>query len=217
MAKASQDRAISYILRFGFLVIVLFAVSMYLRGSADRQKAADQNQADTALLQTVGQNAPVGGASDPNAIRIVEFGDFQCPTCKEASAVVSQVMAKHPGKIQRVWIHAFSTETHQEAENAAIAAQCAHRQGRFWDFHDLLFQQQDALSALLYNQIAQTLKLNVDQFRACLGDTAVRDIVRADQEFATRQGVTSVPYILVNDTPVEGDITLDKIEALVKQ
>lgn len=211
-----QDRALTYSLSLGFILIALFAVSIYWKGRPQRQQAIQERRSADALVQSVLQSAPVTGA-DEAAVLLVDFGDFQCPTCKQASAIVQEALAKRPGIARHAWIHAYNSENHPAAEGAAIASQCAHQQGLFWPFHDLLFQEQDKLSPLLYNQIAQTLKLDKTAFQACLSDTKIRDRVRAHAQFASRQGITEVPYLLINDQPVAYPFTAGDLIKLIDQ
>lgn len=214
MESQPRDRALTNILRLGFVVVILFAVSIYWKGRPLQKQIREEQRANDALVSTVLASAPVTGNESANVL-LIEFGDFQCPYCKQTSSVVTQALAKRPLQVRRAWIHAYNAELHPEAESAAIASQCAHQQGAFWPFHDLLFAQQDNLSPLLYNQIAQELKLDMTAFHSCSADTATRDLVRAHNQFAGRQGVSEVPYLLINEQPLQGEISLQALDELL--
>ena len=95
-------------------------------------------------------------------------------------------------------------EIHKRARPAAIAAQCAHAQGQFWKYHDLLFSRQAELVTLDFTALAREIGLNDAQFTRCLGDKAIADSVENDYQEGIRLGVRGTPASYVNKTEISG-------------
>jgi len=142
---------------------------------------------------------------------LVEFGDLQCPACLGyATKTLPAVEAAYvkTGKVKLVYLD-FPLDMHTSAFDAAIAAQCAGRQGRFWEYHDLIFQH------LLYRpadfaRYADMLGLDRTAFDACLDDPAVLEGIRQDVRQARSLGVNSTPtFALARPRPGK-----DKLQVL---
>lgn len=128
---------------------------------------------------------------------VVEFSDFQCPGCAAFAPVVSQIVEKHKDKLLFAYRH-FPLDQHAFAMKAAIAAEAAARQGKFWEMADLLFKNQDKLSDELVLQFAQSLQLDQSQFTQTLNDQAIRQKVEADRAYALSIGINSTPTFFLN-------------------
>jgi protein-disulfide isomerase len=147
------------------------------------------------------------------AITVVEFSDFECTFCGKAFRDLRDLEDRHAGLI-RVEFHHFPLDTacnahvpesvHPSACTAAIAAECAARFGRFWEYHDRLFGEQDRLGR--DSLLATAVDLGIDRaaFSACLDDPAARARVVADAAEGARLGVRSTPTLFINGRPVEG-------------
>ena len=89
-------------------------------------------------------------ATDPTKgsgpIEILEFSDFECPYCQKAQSMIREMLAKYEGKVKLVWKD-FPLPNHEYAVPAAVAARCAQEQGKFWEYHDVLFANQQALTS----------------------------------------------------------------------
>ncbi len=108
-----------------------------------QQAANDQQKAfDPTVKQIDLGDSPVQGAANAK-VTIVEFSDFQCPFCERAFPTINQLMNDYKGKIKLVYKHYPLTSIHPYAQPAALAAECAREQNKFWEFHDLLFQNQN--------------------------------------------------------------------------
>ena len=147
------------------------------------------------------------------AITVVEFSDFECTFCGKAFRDLRDLEHQHAGLI-RVEFHHFPLDTacnthvpeavHPSACQAAIAAECAARFDRFWEYHDRLFAEQDRLDR--DSLVATAVDLGIDRaaFSACLDDPAARERVVADAAEGARLGVRSTPTLFINRRPVEG-------------
>ncbi len=99
-------------------------------------------------------------------LTLVEYGDFECPNCKQAAPVVKLLLSHFSDRLRFVYRHFPLEEVHPQALSAALAAECAGGQGRFWAMHDLLFEHQPALHADQLQAYAQRLELDMTRFSA---------------------------------------------------
>ena len=152
-------------------------------------------------------------------VTLVEYGDYECPHCGRAYPIVKQIQ-KHFGKRLRMVFRNFPlSEMHPHAEGAAEAAEFAGAQGKFWEMHDLLFENQERLDEALYLALAQELELPAGTLRKALEVGTYRTRVRAEFAGGVRSGVNGTPTFFVNgdrhDGPYEfEDLVLAIDEAL---
>jgi protein-disulfide isomerase len=147
---------------------------------------------------------PILGA-DTAKITIIEFSDYQCPFCRQwHEEVLPQLKAKYGDKIRLVYRDFPLYSIHKNAESAAIAANCAGEQKRYWDYGDLLFSHQDSLSTQTYEKLAQDLKLDLPGFTQCITENRYKTEVDADFNYASELGVRSTPTFFINGLAVVG-------------
>jgi protein-disulfide isomerase len=147
------------------------------------------------------------------SIAIVEFADFQCPFCSEhATDTLPNIRTQliESGKARYVALHYPLKAIHPHAEEAAVAAECAAIQGRFWEMHGSLFAHSVALARGDLLRYADELKLNTAEFGECLDRQEVRDAVQADREAGTRLGVMGTPTFFLGTVREDGSIELVK-------
>jgi protein-disulfide isomerase len=136
-------------------------------------------------------------------VTVVEFSDFQCPFCSRAVPVVKEVEKEFGGDVRIVWKH-LPLPMHANAMPAALAAEAARQQGKFWEMHDRLFAGQQALSDTSYGAAAKELGLDVERFESARKAPATRARVEEDAKAAAAAGVTGTPTFVVNGEPVAG-------------
>jgi protein-disulfide isomerase/uncharacterized membrane protein len=146
------------------------------------------------------------------AVAIVEFSDFQCPFCVQAFRDLRDLMRAR-ADVSLVFRH-FPLDTacnphvrrslHPDACLAACAAECAGMQGRFWEYHDVLFENHERLDRGSLLRYARELRLDLPAFRACLDDPATSGRVGEDVTAGVRAGVASTPTVFFNGRAVEG-------------
>jgi protein-disulfide isomerase len=158
---------------------------------------------------------PINGAaiegSNKARIVVVEFSDFQCPFCgKNAQANYPELRRQFidSGKIRYVFRHLPLEELHPLAFKAAEAAECAGSQGKFWEMHDQLFANQNALAPADLINDGLAIGLNQSDFAVCLTRSRMADKVRSDLDAAQRLGLTGTPAFLLGE--------MDEGGALVK-
>ena len=132
------------------------------------------------------------------AITLVEYGDFECPNCKQAAPAVKMILAHFAGRIRFVWRHFPLEEVHPHALHAALAAEAAGAQRKFWPMHDALFANQAHLKDPQLERYAGDLELDVPRFRADLSQEAHLQRVREHVADGRASGVRSTPTFFVN-------------------
>ncbi|MCB9666348.1 MAG: DsbA family protein [Alphaproteobacteria bacterium] len=155
-----------------------------------------------------------GSASAP--ITIVEFSDFECPYCSRAAATVDEVTAKYGDKV-RIVFRNFPLDFHRNAKKAAEAALCAHESGKFWEFHDKLFANQDALGEGQLVSYAKDLGLDAGAFETCLSSGKHGATVSLDQAAGQRVGVEGTPGFFVNGRFVGGAQPFEAFAKLIDE
>jgi protein-disulfide isomerase len=148
---------------------------------------------------------PIRG-SKKAPVTVIEFSDFQCPYCARAVPAVKELEANKSVRV--VWKH-LPLSFHPNAMPAALAAEAAREQGRFWEMHDKLFANQAALSEATYLQCARELGLDVKRFQEAVQSPRLRARVQEDLAGASAAGVTGTPTFVVNGEVVVGSGGLD--------
>jgi protein-disulfide isomerase len=179
----------------------------------DKVREALRKQAKIAVLLqpprvAVAPDGPSRGPADAPVV-VIEFSDYQCPFCKRAEPTVTALMEKYPTQVRLVYRHLPLDQIHPRARPAAIAAVCAEQQGKFWEYHDTLFANQQALADADLEKYAATLGMDADKFKACRADPASDSKVSADAAAARAAGLTGTPAFFVNGILVSGARPLD--------
>ena len=131
-------------------------------------------------------------------VTIVEYGDYECPNCKQAAPAVKLLLAEFGDRVRFVYRHFPLEEVHPHALNAAEAAEAAGAQGKFWPMHDLLFEHQQALKANHLREYAGRLELDMTRFTAEMKDTVYLQRVREHQQGGVASGVRATPTFFLN-------------------
>lgn len=171
---------------------VLDAVGQYIEGSLKRY--------DFRLDDT-----PRMGPKDAKVV-IVEFADFECPFCSRGRALVKAAAVKHPDSVA-VYFKQFPLSMHQHSTRAAIAALAAHKQGRFWEMYDLLFDNQTDLSEPRILEFAQGLGLSMEKFKADCTNLALAETVKSQVKEGDDAQVTSTPTFFINGRRYVGEFS----------
>jgi protein-disulfide isomerase len=145
------------------------------------------------------------GPSDA-ALTVIEYSDFECPFCAEYAPIMAQLREKYGDRVQFVF-RFFPLDSHPNGMISAKAAYAAHLQGKFWEMHDLLFERQEEWSGAsdprsYFDGYAESLGLDVDQFRSDMDDPATTSFITAQHAEGTAAGVSHTPWFVVGDTAV---------------
>jgi protein-disulfide isomerase len=149
---------------------------------------------------------------DSNAkVTIVEYSDFQCPSCAVAAPAVHQFLSIYKGKIRVIYKYFPLTKIHKNAMAAAHAAECAAAQNQFWPYHDELFKTQTSWAPLAdpttsYMAIASDVKLDTAAFVACYADASRTAVIEQEAKEAQAREVNATPTFFVGDQRLVGQV-----------
>jgi protein-disulfide isomerase len=156
-----------------------------------------------------------GRGKEHALVTIVEFGDFQCPYCRQEEVALQTILDRHPEDVRLVFRELPLTAIHPNALVAAQAAVCADRQGMFWQMHDAMYQNQNALAQSALIETAKRVGIDPERFSTCLADSGTAKAVEKDAKAADELNINETPYLLINGRPMHGSIPVDQLEAVV--
>ena len=132
------------------------------------------------------------------SVTVVEYGDFECPNCKQAAPAVRLLLDRFSGRVRLVFRHFPLEEVHHHALHAALAAEAAGAQQRFWQMHDLLFENQQHLRLPQLRKYAEQLELDLERYEADMKDEIYLQRVREQVDGGKRSGARATPTFFIN-------------------
>lgn len=184
-----------------YLAVLSFQIAFHLNNITSGEyvsRAVDSIKQDATidlLHNVVGD--PSQGPLNAKVV-IVAFEDFQCPYCLAAQPMIKKLLATHGDSVRFIWKDFPLTVIHPEAQQAAEAAQCANEQGKFWEFHDKLFENQEIISEANFRVWAKDVGVNINQFNECYATGKYRKSINQDIELGKVLGVVGTPTFFVN-------------------
>ena len=151
------------------------------------------------------------------AVTLVEYGDYQCPYCGAAYPIIKEVQARMGESLRFVFRNFPISTSHPHAEQAAEAAEAAAHQGRFWDMHDLLYENQSRLGEEDLRSYAKKLELDVPTFDRELAEHVHAERVREDFMSGVRSGVNGTPTFYVNGARHDGSYEIETLLAVLER
>jgi protein-disulfide isomerase len=149
-------------------------------------------------------------------VAIVEFSDYQCPFCKAVRGTVNEIFARYNGKVRWIFRDFPSQRLHPTALKAHEAARCAGDQGKFWEYHDVLFERSPQHSPEELKQYAQELGLSSSAFSDCLESSKYQADVAGDLQEGARMGVSGTPTFFINGRLAEGAMPFAVFQKLIE-
>jgi protein-disulfide isomerase len=176
---------------FGGIIALLFIGAFYIASTAGE-----------ANNEGIEEMTHFKGNADA-AVVLVEYSDFQCPACRAMYPIVSELVEQYGESLRFEYRHFPIEGSHPYALQAAVAAEAAGQQGKFYEFHDALFENQEAWSQsptpnVFFAQYAEELGLDMDMYRRHSNASVLRDKVRAQQQTGIEVGVTGTPTMFLN-------------------
>ena len=150
-------------------------------------------------------------------VMIVEFADFQCPYCREVQPSLKDLLAKHEGTVALAFRDMPLQKIHPLALISAEAARCAGEQGKFWEYHDLLYADQTGLDKSGLLAKAAQLQLDEKQFDACLSGEKYKTQIEQDSQEGLRAGVSGTPGFFVNGVFLSGAQPEAAFETIIQE
>jgi protein-disulfide isomerase len=164
----------------------------------------------------IASNDPVrGNAGAP--VTIVEFSDYQCPFCGRVTPTLAKIREVYGDRVKFVWKDFPLTQIHPQAFKASEAAHCAGDQGKYWEFHDRLFANQQALQPDALKKHAAELGLNASAFNECFDSSKYRDRVREGMGQGEQLGVSSTPSLFINGRLVAGAVPYESFVEIIDE
>jgi protein-disulfide isomerase len=226
----SQGGKLGDVALVGTLVGVLIVLTVsFINQKELRRLSARVTQLETVTTAAAAQGAGINKLYDVEVaaapakgpltatITIAEFSDFQCPFCFRVNPTIKQLEDKYKDKVRLVWKHLPLISIHPHAMDAAVAAEAARNQGKFWEFHDMLFANQDKLERDDVRRYAQQLGLDVAQFDKDRDDPALKTKVLDDMAEATALGVKSTPTFFINGRLVRGAMPIETFSTIIDE
>jgi protein-disulfide isomerase len=184
--------------------------------TAGLKRKDSMNKVSKSISPVKGHDHVQGSINAPYVL--VEYGDYQCPYCGEAHEVVKEIQERLGDKLCFVYRNFPLVDIHEHAEHAAEAAEAAAAQGRFWEMHNLLFENQNALEDEDLAAYAAELGLDAKRLIADVRSGAHAARIKQDLISGEQNGVNGTPAFFVNGTPYEDEPTAENlIAALIER
>jgi protein-disulfide isomerase len=160
------------------------------------------------------EKAYIRGPKDAPVV-LVEFADYECPYCEKVNPVLQKLQSEYGNKLAVVYKD-IPLSMHRRAQKAAEAARCAGDQGKFWEFHDVLFYSKQ-LDIESLKEHARVLKLDEPRFQKCLDEGQQAAAVKKDADEGRRLGLTGTPSFFVNGHFLSGAVEYNTLKEMVEQ
>jgi len=201
------------------IVATLRQIRLTKAREAYLQSLRSQASVHIALAPPVAEvaldNAPRRGPQEAGVL-IVEFADYECPYCQRIHPELKKLQEEFAGKVTLAFKD-FPLPMHAHAEKAAEAARCAAEQGKFWEFHDALFDNNQKLEPAQLKEYARVLKLDTARFDECLDAGKQAASVHKDFAEGQRLGLTGTPAFFINGHYLSGAVKYDTLREIVEQ
>jgi protein-disulfide isomerase len=160
--------------------------------------------------------APSKGPKDA-PVTIVKFEDFQCPFCKQVQPTLAELLSRYNGKIRLVHKDLPLDSIHPHARQAAEAGRCADEQGKFWNYHDILYDKSPNADKVNLKSYAKAAGLDVNAFEQCVGRSKFKALVQRDLIDGAQLGVSVTPTFFINGREISGNQPLKAFQAIVDE
>lgn len=172
-------------------------------------------QEDLITQPRINETSPSIGKSDAT-VTIVEYSSFLCDYSAQIQPLLRQIMEKYQGQVRLIWKDLPLEEIYPGATLAHQAARCAQKQNQFWAYHNLLWQNQDDLSANNLKKLARAINLNERIFESCLKDQETINLTNKDIKEADALMIPGAPHFYINHQEILGLASLEDFERLIK-
>ncbi|KYK25287.1 hypothetical protein AYK26_02285 [Euryarchaeota archaeon SM23-78] len=182
-----------------FIFIILIGLAIFTKGFGLFEKAGNE----TARIRIPLGNDPYIG-SENSKILIIAFSEYECPFCTESESTMKSIREKYAAEVVYVFKDYPLTRIHPNAYNAALAAECAKEQDKYWEYHDLLYEHNDQLEPHYLEEYAGLVGLDTEKFKACFETQKYKLEVEKDILTGKQVGVSGTPTFFINGIMVVG-------------
>ena len=199
-----------------FIVVVLITAALLFFLFWRKSDSNSSNNHQNGDIKA-GDNYVLG--PDNAMITLIEFSEYQCPYCKKNAEVVKQILEKYPKDIKYIF-RDFPLDMHANANAAAYAAEAAGKQGKYFEYHNMLFEMQDDWVDLSnpeskFLDYAKILELDTKKFEKDMQSQSIKDNVNTDLEYGQELGITGVPALYINGSQLVGAQTFEALEEAI--
>ena len=200
--------------------IVIVAILGAVFGVYKLAQAPASGSGQSGTVSEVTDADQTRGPKDSKVV-LVEYSDFECPACAAFYPQVEELNKELGGKLLFAYRH-FPLPQHKNAELAAYAAEAAGKQGKFWEMHSMLFENQSEWSESknaeeIINKYAESVGLNMEKFKNDIDSSEIKDKVASDKRSALRARVNSTPTFFLNGEKMEGFKSYDEFKNIVRE
>ncbi|MBI3342269.1 DsbA family protein [Candidatus Curtissbacteria bacterium] len=204
-----------FFIGIGLVTLVAIIAAVFLLGrEKPKEVASSAKQVDLISGAKHFEGSPEA------KVKIVEFGDYQCPACGQAHPILKEVLAKNQGKIYFVFRNFPLSNIHANAKDSARAAEASGEQGKYFEMHDLLYENQKDWSELSnpkqkFLEYAKNLGLDISKFENDYNQAI--GVINADYALGQKAGVESTPTFFINQQKYPGVIPADKLQRIIDE
>jgi len=188
-------------------------------------KIASRNSQDNkqplSLTSSVIESDWIKGNKEAKIV-ITEYSDFQCPACASYYGVVKQIHKDFGDNLAIVYRHFPLRQIHANAEIAALSAEAAGKQGKFWEMHDMIFENQkkwegEKNAGEIFIKYGEDLGLNIEKFKQDLDSKEVKDKVEADYQSGIKAGVNHTPTFFLNGAEIQNPRSYEEFKNIINE
>ena len=202
-----------FLIGTGLITIILILGGIFFFSMKNKQQSTS-TQADMSILLS---NTRHSQGNSNASVKIVEFADYECPACGAASPITKKVIEKNKDKVYFVFRH-YPIPSHRNSKTAALASEAADEQGKFWEMHDLIFENTtDWVTSdnakKVFEGYAEKLGLDLEKFKQDFDKGG--GVINNDYTDGNKVGVDATPTFFINGEKHTGLITEDKFQDLI--
>lgn len=184
---------------FIFLGLIILGIGLFTNGFGLLEKSQDNN----VRIRVPLGNDPFTGSENASVL-IIAFSDYECPSCVRAEQSMKRIREQFKDDVIYVFKDFPLIRIHPNAYNAALAAECAKEQDKYWEYHDVLYEHNNQLEERYLQEYAKQLELDTSRFNKCLKTQKYKNEVDEDIQTGRAIGVTGAPFFFINGIKVIG-------------
>lgn len=200
----------------GFLAVIAVGVILLVTLGGNKEDGQTASLSDSVVLQEWTKG------NLESQVTLVEYSDFQCPACAAYYSLTKQLMEEFGDRIKFTYRHFPLRQIHINADLASRATEAAGKQSKFWEMHDLLFENQSSWSESrdadkIFEGYASKIGLNVEQFKSDIKSKEVAEKVQKDYESGVASGVNGTPTFFLNGKKLDNPGNYDQFKTIILQ
>jgi len=204
------------------IIFALGFIGLVIAGLIILVRFGGNNSSEAASLSNVAPIAKWTKGNSDSKVILVEYSDFQCPACGAYYPLVKQLTEEFGDRIKFTYRHFPLSQIHKNAAPAARAAEASGKQGKFWEMHDLLFENQSRWSEssdvhAVFESYAQRLDLNIDQFKSDMKSKEIMEKVESDYQSGVASRVNGTPTFFLNGKKFDNPRSYEQFKTIITE